>query len=127
MRTVTQSAYGEPSVLEVVEIDRPEPDHGQVLVRVVAAGINPVDVAVRAGWFALLEHPFTLGWDVAGVIERCGPAVSQFAADDDVLGLVAFPAAAGTHADFVLASPNELILKPTGLSFEQAARCPWPA
>ncbi len=128
MRTVTQAVFGEPSVLQVVEVDRPVPDHGQVLIKVGAAGINPVDVAVRAGVYPLLgQPPFTLGWDVAGVIESNGPGVSAFAPGDEVLGLIEFPRAGNAYADYVLASPNELIRKPAALTMEQAGGLPLAA
>src|SRR5690349_8353887 len=98
MRVITQSAVGDPSVLDIAEVDRPEPDHGQVLIKVGAAGVNPVDGAVRAGLFPLLgPPPFTLGWDVAGTVESTGPGVSAFVPGDEVLGLLAFPGAGNTY------------------------------
>jgi NADPH:quinone reductase-like Zn-dependent oxidoreductase len=125
MRTVTQTVTGDPSVLTVTEVDRPEPDSGQVLIRVGAAGINPVDVAVRAGVYPLLgEPPYTLGWDVAGVVESVAPGISAFAPGDEVLGLLAFPAAANAYAEYVLASANEIVHKPAGLTVEEAAGLP---
>ncbi|MEU6429205.1 NADP-dependent oxidoreductase [Microbispora sp. NPDC046973] len=125
MRIVTQSAFGEPSVLRVTEVDRPEPGPGQVLIKVEAAGYNPVDSAVRAGAFPLLgEPPFTVGWDVSGVVETAGPGVSAFSPGDEVLGLVGFPAAGNAYADYVLASPDELVRRPAGLTAEEAAGLP---
>ncbi|MGI5160505.1 NADP-dependent oxidoreductase [Microbispora sp. CA-102843] len=125
MRVVTQSAFGEPSVLRVTEVDRPEPGPGQVLIKVEAAGYNPVDSAVRAGAFPLLgEPPFTVGWDVAGVVETAGPGVSAFSPGDEVLGLIGFPAAGNAYADYVLASPNEIVRRPAGLTVEEAAGLP---
>lgn len=127
MRIVTQAVLGKPSVLEIIEVDRPVPDHGQVLIKVGAAGINPVDVAVREGYPLLGEPPFTLGWDVAGVIESAGPGVSAFAPGDEVLGLIGFPKAGNTYADYVLVSPNELIRKPAALTTQQAGGLPLAA
>ncbi|MFB9676896.1 NADP-dependent oxidoreductase [Streptosporangium vulgare] len=125
MRVITQSAVGDPSVLGVAEADRPEPDHGQVLIKVRAAGVNPVDGAVRAGLFPLLgPPPFTLGWDVAGTVESTGPGVSAFAPGDEVLGLLAFPRAGNAYADYVLASPNEIVHRPAVLPVEQAGGLP---
>lgn len=124
MRIITQSAYGEPSVLDVAEVERPVPGYGQILIELGAAGINPVDVAVRAGWFPLLEPPFTLGWDVAGTVVGVGTGISEFAAGDEVFGLLAFPDPANAYADYVLASPNEVIAKPTELTMEQAGALP---
>ncbi|MEU8196590.1 NADP-dependent oxidoreductase [Microbispora amethystogenes] len=125
MRAVTQSAFGEPSVLRVTEVDRPEPGPGQVLVRVEAAAYNPVDAAVRAGAFPLLgDPPFTVGWDVSGVVEEAGPGVSAFAPGDEVLGLLGFPGAGNAYAEYVLASPNEIVRRPAGLTAQQAAGLP---
>ncbi|MDP9863775.1 MULTISPECIES: NADP-dependent oxidoreductase [Streptosporangium] len=125
MRAVTQSAFGGPSVLQLAEVDRPVPDHGQVLIKVEAAGVNPVDGAVRSGVYPLLgTPPFSLGWDVAGVIEATGPGVSAFAPGDEVLGLLAFPGAGNAYADYVLASPNEIIHRPAGLTAQEAGGLP---
>ncbi len=125
MRTITQSTFGGPPVLEVVEVDVPRPEYGQVLVEIGAAGVNPVDLAVRSGAYPLLgEPPFTLGWDVAGVVREVGLGVSAFAPGDEVMGLVAFPAAGNAYGDFVLASPNELVHKPPLLAMEQAGGLP---
>lgn len=121
----TQATFGDPSVLRVVEVDVPEPNHGQVLIELGAAGINPVDLVVRSGAFPLLgDPPFTLGWDVAGVVAAVGPGVSQFLPGDEVIGLIAFPDAAGAYADYVLASPNEIVPKPADLTMEQAGGLP---
>ncbi|MEU9891292.1 NADP-dependent oxidoreductase [Sphaerisporangium sp. NPDC051011] len=125
MRSITQSSFGDTSVLEFAEVDRPRPGPGQVLIKVGAAGVNPVDVAVRAGFYPLLgEPPFTLGWDVAGVVEDAGSGVSAFEPGDEVLGLLAFPAAGNAYAEYVLASANEIVRRPAALTVEQAAGLP---
>ncbi|MEV4381874.1 NADP-dependent oxidoreductase [Streptosporangium sp. NPDC049644] len=125
MRAITQSVFGDPSVLGVARVDRPEPDYGQVLIRVGAAGVNPVDGAVRSGAYPLLgSPPFVLGWDVAGTVESVGPGVSAFAPGDEVLGLLAFPGAGSAYADYVLASPNEIVHRPATLPVEEAGGLP---
>lgn len=126
MRTVTQQRFGAPAeVLEVVEADRPVPGPGQVLVEMAAAGVNPVDVNVSAGYFPLLgEPPFSTGWDVAGTVAEAGPGVTAFRPGDEVLGFLAFPAAAATHAEYVVASENELVRRPAGLDVEAAGALP---
>nr|BFE85271.1 NADP-dependent oxidoreductase [Planobispora longispora] len=125
MRSVTQSTVGDPSVLEIVEVERPEPGYGQVLIKLGAAGINPVDAAVRSGAYPILgEPPFTLGWDVAGTIEAVGSGISAFAPGDEVLGMPAFPAEAAAHADYVLVSPNEIVRRPAALTVEEAGALP---
>jgi NADPH:quinone reductase-like Zn-dependent oxidoreductase len=125
MRIITQSTFGGPSVLDIVEVDVPRPGYGQVLIELGAAGINPVDLAVRSGAFALVgEPPFTLGWDIAGTVGDVGIGVSAFAPGDEVMGLVGFPSAGNAYADHVLASPNELVHKPASLTTEQAGALP---
>ncbi|ETK33818.1 NADP-dependent oxidoreductase [Microbispora sp. ATCC PTA-5024] len=125
MRAITQSAFGDPSVLRAEETDRPEPGPGQVLLRVGAAAYNPVDAAVRSGYYPLLgDPPFVLGWDAAGTIEETGAGVSAFATGDEVLGLLAYPAEAGAYAEYAVASADEIVRRPSGLAVEQAGALP---
>ena len=94
MRVITQKTVGGPSVLEVAEADRPVAGPGEVLVKVGAAGVNPIDTYVRAGAFELLgKPPFTLGWDVAGTVEQLGDDVKEFEVGDSVYGAIGFPGA----------------------------------
>jgi len=77
MRAVIQNTVGEPDVLVIANRPDPSPGAGEVLVRVRAAGINPVDGAVRAGYYPLLgEPPFILGWDISGTVEALGAGVT---------------------------------------------------
>jgi NADPH:quinone reductase-like Zn-dependent oxidoreductase len=71
MHAVVQQAFGGPEVLEVAEVDRPVPLATEVLVRVKAVGVNPVEPLIRSGQFPLIgQPPFILGWDISGVIEH---------------------------------------------------------
>ncbi|GAA1911325.1 hypothetical protein GCM10009753_48860 [Streptantibioticus ferralitis] len=90
MRVVVQDGFGGPEVLRVQEVPRPEPLPTEVLVRVHAAGINPVDWKTRAGTGmagVLGEPPFVLGWDVSGVVEAVGFGVTTLKAGDEVYGI----------------------------------------
>ncbi|TIT39730.1 MAG: NADP-dependent oxidoreductase, partial [Mesorhizobium sp.] len=88
MRAVTQNTVGGPDVLVIADRPDPAPKAGEVLVRVSAAGINPVDGAVRGGHYPLLgEPPFILGWDISGTIEALGPDVSGLKVGDQVFGM----------------------------------------
>jgi NADPH:quinone reductase-like Zn-dependent oxidoreductase len=128
MRVITQKTVGEASVLEVTETDRPVPGPGQVLVKVGAAGVNPVDTYIRAGGFTVLgEPPFTLGWDVAGTVEELGADVEGFAAGDDVYGLLTFPGAGGGYAEYAVANAADLAPRPSWLTVEQAGAAPMAA
>ena len=129
MRGVAFEAYGGPEVLSLRE-DLPDPPVGPdtVLVRVHAAGVNPVDVLIRSGGLtgAYPHHlPIVPGWDVAGVVEAAGPAVTSFAAGDEVFGYVRRDDVQwGTTAEFVPAPQRCLAHKPESLSFAEAAGLP---
>lgn len=128
MRIVTQRTFGEPSVLELSEAPKPVPAAGQVLIKVGAAGINPIDLLTRAGEIPLLgEPPFTVGWDVAGVVEEIGEGVEHLQPGDEVLGLVSFPRAAGGYAEYVVADTKDVVRKPDALTTEEAAGLPMVA
>jgi NADPH:quinone reductase-like Zn-dependent oxidoreductase len=127
MRAMAVTAFGEPDVLQLVDLPRPEPLPTEVLVRVVAAGVNPVDWKTRRGHGmagVLGEPPFVVGWDVAGVVEAVGHGVTTLAPGDEVLGMPWFPRQAGAYADYVTAPSRQFVRKPPGLSFEQAAGLP---
>lgn len=113
MRAIVQTSVGGPEVLALADRPDPVPNKGEVLVRVHAAGINPVDTAVRSGAYPLLgEPPFTVGWDISGVVEKLGPDTNGFAVGDEVLGMPFFPRQAAAYAELVAAPANELVLKP---------------
>jgi NADPH:quinone reductase-like Zn-dependent oxidoreductase len=127
MRTVIQKSFGGPEVLEVAETDRPEPRSGEVLVRVHASAVNPVDAFVRSGAFPLLgEPPFGLGWDVSGVVEQAGPGAG-FAVGDEVYGMPLFPREARGYAEYVAAPARQLARKPATLDHVHAAALPLAA
>ena len=125
MRVITQQTTGGPEVLELAEIEAPTPGPGEVRLTTTAIGVNPVDIAVRAGIFALLgQPPFTLGWDVAGVVDAVGSGVNDFVTGDRAFGMPRFPAAASGYAEQVLAPAVELAPTPDGLDDVHAAALP---
>ncbi len=125
MQVMTQDRFGGPEVLRMETRPDPIPGPGEVRLRVAAAGINPVDVAVRSGGFKLLgEPPFILGWDVAGVVDAVGPGVTTFAPGDRAFGLARFPAEAAGYATHVIAPAGELAAIPAGLSDLEAGALP---
>ncbi|OAR23622.1 NADPH:quinone reductase [Streptomyces sp. ERV7] len=130
MRAVTQSAFGGPEVLRVTEAPRPVPLPTEVLVRVVSAGVNPVDVKTREGHGmagVLGEPPFVLGWDVAGVVEEVGFGVHTLEVGDEVYGMPWFPRAAGGYAEYVTAPARQFARKPVTLNHDEAAAVPLAA
>ncbi|MER5303763.1 NADP-dependent oxidoreductase [Streptomyces lasiicapitis] len=127
MRAVIQKSFGGPEVLETVEAERPSPLGGEVLVRVHASGVNPVDVAVRSGAYPLLgEPPFGVGWDISGVVEEAGPG-ARFKPGDEVYGMPFFPRAATGYADYVAVPSRQVARKPATLDHVHAAAVPLAA
>lgn len=127
MRAIVQDRLGGPEVLELREVERPEPLPTEVLVRVHAAGVNPVDWKTRAGRGmarVLGDPPFTVGWDVAGVVEALGFGVTRFAEGDAVFGMPRFPRAASAYAEYVTAPSRQLARAPDGLGFREAGAMP---
>jgi NADPH:quinone reductase-like Zn-dependent oxidoreductase len=123
MRAVRVERFGGADVLTLATVDRPEPIGTEVLVRVHAAGVNPVDWKTRAGR-SRLALPFTLGWDLAGIVAGLGDGVTRFGLGDEVFGMPWFPREAGAYADYVTAPSRQLARKPAGLSFVEAAGLP---
>jgi NADPH:quinone reductase-like Zn-dependent oxidoreductase len=119
MRAVRFHEYGPASGLTLESVDRPEPGDGEVLVRVRAAGVNPIDWKFRAGYlqeFMPLDLPHTPGIDLAGTVESVAADVQDLAAGDAVFGR-----GSGTYAEFAVAPSGSLAVKPQRISFEEAA------
>jgi NADPH:quinone reductase-like Zn-dependent oxidoreductase len=127
MKAIVCTKYGSPNDLRLAEVEKPAPKDSEVLVRVHAASINKADLY-------LLRHPFfvrliggrlltpirkTPGTDVAGRVEAVGREVKQFKPDDEVFG-----SALGSFAEFACAREDRLVLKPSNVTFEEAAAVP---
>jgi NADPH:quinone reductase-like Zn-dependent oxidoreductase len=121
MQAIRQESFGDPGVLRLVEVDRPEPIGTEVLVRVRAAGVNPVDWKTRAGNGLLRSLPLTVGWDVSGVVKSTGVGVTRFAPGDEVFGMPWFPREAGAYAQYVTAPSRQFARKPARLRHVEAA------
>ncbi len=124
MRSILQTTLGGPEVLELAEVPRPEPGPTEVLVRVRAAGVNPVDWKTRARGGFLGQPPFTVGWDVAGVVEEVGRGVTRFAAGDRVFGMPRFPHEAAAYAEYVTSPSRQLARIPERMSDVDAGGLP---
>jgi NADPH:quinone reductase-like Zn-dependent oxidoreductase len=124
MLAIQQEVFGGPEVLRLAERDRPELAGTEVLVRVHAAGVNPVDWKTRAGHGLLRSLPLTVGWDVSGVVEEIGLGVSRFTAGDEVFGMPWFPREAGAYAQYVAAPSRQFARKPAVLTHAEAAGLP---
>lgn len=121
MKAVTINEYGDESVLNVADAERPAPQAGEVLIRVRAAAVNPVDWKIREGMGAMfgLETPMILGCEIAGTVEETGSDVKDFKRGDAVYGYLG--AHTGGYAEYAIAKPHEIALKPESLDFEDAA------
>ncbi|MFJ9827560.1 NADP-dependent oxidoreductase [Streptomyces sp. NPDC101160] len=125
MSAVTQVAAGAPDVLRLVEVPRPVPGRGEILVRVRAAGVNPADWKSRQT--GLFLDGSVLGWDVAGVVEAVGAGVTLFRAGDEVYGMPRFPQPAGAYAEYVTAPARHFAPSPRGLTPVEAGALPLAA
>ncbi len=128
MRAMVMPKFGGPELFEERDdVERPSPGPGQVLVRVLAAGTNPIDTKLRAdGSFAGLEPPVILGADVSGVIEEVGPGVADLAPGDEVYYTpeIFGPGSNGAYAEYNVADADIVAKKPASLSHEEAAAIP---
>jgi NADPH:quinone reductase-like Zn-dependent oxidoreductase len=126
MKAVRFHTYGAPDVLVYEGVPKPEPAAGEVLVKVYAASINPIDWKIRAGHmrgFRNYPLPFILGWDVSGVIESIGPGVNQWKPGDEVYGRPD-PARNGAYAEYIAVREAELARKPKSLDHIHSAAIP---
>lgn len=117
MHAIVIHETGDPDVLRYEEVERPEPGDGELLIRVRAASVNPVDWKRRRG-FAEVDLPAVLGSDLSGTVEES--RADGFAEGDEVFGR----AASGAYAEFATASAGGIAKKPAELSHEQAAALP---
>src|SRR5712691_9910410 len=123
MRAIQVHRYGGPEQLKLEEKPRPEPSSGEVLLRVHAAGVNPIDWKIRQGLlkdFQPVTFPYTPGIEVAGVVEEVGSGVTAFEIGQAVMGQIA----SGAYAEYLTIPVEALARKPESLSFAEAAAVP---
>ncbi len=126
MKAVVIHEYGDPEVLKYEDIPRPEPKDDQLLIRVIAAGVNPVDGMIRSGMFAREGNrafPIILGGDVAGVVEKVGSKITKFKSGDPVFAYVSLDNSGG-YAQYALVTEREAAPKPKSLTYVEAAAVP---
>jgi NADPH2:quinone reductase len=127
VRAMVIPEFGSPDLFEARDVERPEPGPGEVLVRVIAAGTNPVDAKFRSSGDAMgLETPIILGLDVSGVVEEVGPGVTDLAPGDEVYYTpeVSGPRSNASYAEYNVAPAGIVAKKPASLSHEEAAAVP---
>lgn len=130
MKAIRINEFGGPEVLKLVEIDRPVPTADEILVKVYASGVNPVDWVIRDGanqaLRSFLPLPLTLGWDAAGIVEETGSDVTSLKKGDQVYGVPNFPGD-GSYAEYCVAKASQFALKPINIGFNEAAGVPLAA
>lgn len=119
MKAIVVKEFGSPEVMKLEEIPVPEITANQVLIKVKAAGVNPVDTYIRSGNYAgLPKLPYTPGKDAAGIVEAIGESVSKLKVGDRVYTADSI---SGTYAEFVVCKENQVNYLPENVSFEQGA------
>src|ERR1700730_5180721 len=129
MKAVVVSEYGGPEVLKYQDAPKPEPKDDEILVRVIAAAVNPVDTYVRQGMFgrhALDNGPAILGYDIAGVVEKTGANAKKFKKGGAIYCYLSVMRGGG-YAEFAIAKESETALKPKNINFVDAAAVPLAA
>lgn len=123
MKAIVLKTAGSVENLEYVDLEKPTINESEVLIKVEAISINPVDVKSRQGKgvYGRIkgENPLILGWDISGIVEESRS--SEFKVGDKVFGMVNFPGHGKAYAEYVAAPANQLALKPQNISFEEAA------
>jgi len=126
MRAIVVHQYGGPEVLKLEEIPQPEAKEDEILVRVIAAGVNPVDAAARSqkfGQFLHIKLPAIPGYDIAGIVEKAGAKITKFKPGDPVYAYIALDKGGG-YAQYAVATEKEAAAKPQSLTYVEAAAVP---
>ena len=130
MKAIRIHNYGGPEVLQYEDAPRPKPQAGEVVVRVHAAGVNPIDWKVREGHmkdFWPHKFPLTPGWDLSGLVEEVGPATARRFKKGDEVYSVPDASRDGAYAEYIVVRESELALKPKSLHHVRAAAVPLAA
>ncbi len=126
MKAVRIHEFGDPEVLRYEDAPKPQPASDEILVRVHATSVNPVDWKIRSGaaqsWLPV-QLPFVPGCDFAGVVETVGAEFTRLKAGDKVYGYIGLPRC-GANAEYIIAKENEVTRMPETLDFVQAAAVP---
>jgi NADPH:quinone reductase-like Zn-dependent oxidoreductase len=128
MKAIVIRRYGSPEVLQYEEVEQPKIKPDQLLVKVHASSVNPIDWKTRKGMLSILtgnKFPLILGFDVAGEVVAVGSQVTRFKGGDAIYGSTSFPG--GAYAEFAAIPENLAATKPTNMSFQEAATVPLAA
>src|SRR5438874_3605932 len=126
MKAIVVHEFGGPEALRYEDTPKPAPKENEMLIRVIAAGVNPVDDGLRSGHYSKYfgpKPPFTPGSDIAGVVEKTGVQITKLKVGDAVYAYLDLDRGGG-YAEYALANEKEAALKPSSLTFEEAAATP---
>ena len=125
MKAITLKDFGGVENLVKTEIPVPVISDNEVLVKVKAFSINPVDIKTRTGKGVAVKlkeaKPMILGWDFSGIVTDTGQSVTSFKVNDEVFGFINFPRPGKAYAEYVAAPESQLTIKPANVTFEEAA------
>src|SRR2546429_2152806 len=127
MKAIVVHEYGGPQVLKYEDAPQPEPKENEALVRVIAAGVNPVDALIRSGKYAKFfgtTLPLIPGYDIAGVVEKAGAKVTKLKVGDPIYAYLMW---GGGYAGYAVATEGEAAAKPKSITFVEAAGVPLAA
>jgi NADPH:quinone reductase-like Zn-dependent oxidoreductase len=131
MKAIAINEFGGHDTLQLMDLPVPDIGAGEMLVRVKAAGVNPVDWKIREGYIKDLfpyEFPIILGWEAAGIVEKAGEGVTRFSEGDEIFAYCRKAVVqGGAYADYVVLEEEHCALKPKNGSFEEAASIPLAA
>ncbi|MCM2448478.1 NADP-dependent oxidoreductase [Rahnella sp. CG8] len=125
MRAMVLTQFGGVENLQLQDLPIPRPQQGEVLVKIAASSINPIDVKTRQGQgaanFTQVTPPMILGWDLSGTVVVCGTGVEDWKPGDTVFGSVGFPGLGHAHAEYAAVPSGHLARKPENVSHKDAA------
>ncbi len=131
MKTIAINEFGGRDKLQFMDLPVPEIKPGEILVRVKAAGVNPVDWKIREGYIKDLfpyQFPIILGWDAAGIVEQAGEEVTCFTEGDEIFAYCRKPLVhGGAYSEYIVLEEEHASIKPKNTSFEEAASIPLAA
>jgi NADPH2:quinone reductase len=125
MRKIEVKEFGGPEVMKIIEVDKPLPSVDEVLIKVEAVGVNPVETYIRAGTYPRLPQlPYTPGGNVSGIVDAVGSNIKQFKKGDRVYSGAT---KSGAYAEYALCAENQIYNLPSNITFEQGAALGVPA
>ncbi len=126
MKAIMVRQFGGPEVLKLEAVPKPEAKEDEILIRVISAGVNSFDGVLRSGKYAKIfemKLPWVPGYDIAGIVEKVGGKVARFKPGDPVYAFLSIPSCGG-YAEYAVAKQGQVALKPTSVSFAEAAGVP---